>query len=119
MKLHALLGDIFLPLLLSLLLPIGLWGQTNCDVGNGPLDSAPLKTVSVGEVIQKFGAAEAAAKEARLHYIYTQDVMIETLSGQEATGTFHEVTDVSYDDKGRRQEKVRFAAQSTLRGVQL
>jgi hypothetical protein len=121
MKLQALLADIFLiPLLLLWLsLPVGLWGQTNCDAGNGPLDSGPLKTMSVEEVIQKFGATEAAAKEARLRYIYKQDVAIETLSGQEATGTFHEVTDVSYDEKGRRQEKVTFAAQSTLRGVQL
>lgn len=119
MKLQVLLADIFLLLLMWLLLPVGLWGQTDCEAGNGPLDSAPLKGMSVEELIQKFGATEAAAKEARLHYTYTQDVVIETLSGKEATGTFHEVTDVSYDDKGRRQEKVRFAAQSTLRGAQL
>src|SRR5271168_1206324 len=106
-------------LVLCFLLPVGLWGQTDCEAGNGPLDSALPKTMSAQDVIQKFGATEAAAKEARLHYTYTQDVLVQTLSGQEVTGAFHEVTNVSYDEKGRRQEKVTFAAQSTLRGVQL
>jgi hypothetical protein len=111
-------GIIFL-LLYALWLPAQLWGQTDCEAGNGPVDSAPPKTMSLQDVIQKFGATEAAAKEVRLHYTYTQDVLVQTLSGEAVTGAFHEVTDVSYDEKGRRQEKVTFAAQSTLRGVQL
>jgi YD repeat-containing protein len=102
-----------------LVLSVRLWGQTDCEQGNGTLDSAPPKTMSVQDAIQKLGATEAAAKEARLHYTYTQDVLVQTLSGQDVTGAFHEVTNVSYDEKGRRQEKVTFAGQSTLRGVQL
>ena len=35
------------------------------------------------------------------------------------TGEFHEVTNVSYDEKGRRKEEVTFAAQNSLRGIQL
>jgi hypothetical protein len=119
MRSQVLFAKIVLLFFLWLLLPAGLWGQTDCEAGNGSLDSAPPKTLSVQDVIQKFGAAEAAAKEARLHYTYTQDALVQTLSGQTVTGAFHEVTDVSYDEKGRRQEKVTFAAQSTLRGVQL
>src|SRR5580704_5357372 len=103
----------------ALLLPAGLWGQTNCAEGNGVLDSGPPKTMSAEEVIQKFGAAEAVSKEARLHYTYTQDVLVQTLSGQTVTGEFHEVTTVSYDEKGKRQEQVTFAAQPSLRGVRL
>jgi hypothetical protein len=103
----------------ALLLPAGLWGQTNCEEGNGALDSGPPKTMSAEEVIQKFGAAEAVTKEARLHYTYTQDVLVQTLSGQSVTGEFHEVTTVSYDEKGKRQEQVTFAAQPSLRGVRL
>jgi hypothetical protein len=102
-----------------LLLSTRSWGQTDCEAGNGALDSAAPKTMSAQDVIQKFGAAEAVAKEARLHYIYTQDALVQTLSGKDVTGEFHEVTSVSYDEKGKRQEKVTFAAQSTLRGVQL
>ena len=103
----------------ALLLPECLHGQTDCEAGNGPLDSATPKTTSAQEVIQKFGAAEAATKGARLHYTYKQDVLLQTLSGKDVTGEFHEVTNVSYDEKGKRVEVVTFAAQPSLRGIQL
>jgi hypothetical protein len=118
MRLHV-AEIVLVPVLSALFLPMSLLGQTDCEKGNGALDSAPPKTMSAQDVIQKFGATEAAAKQARLHYTYTQDVLVQTLSGQDVTGAFHEVTNVSYDEKGKRQEKVTFAAQSTLRGVQL
>jgi len=105
-----------LPVLLS---PWALSAQTDCNAGNGPLDSTPPKTISVQEVIQKLGAAEAAAKQERTHYTYKQDVLLQTLVGTNVTGEFHEVTTISYDEKGRRQEQVTFAAQPSLRGVQL
>ena len=120
MRLRAILSGVILILLLFVLLvPTGLWGQTDCEAGNGLLDFAPPKTMSVQEVIQKFGAAEAVTKEARIHYTYKQDVLVQTLSGKEVTGEFHEVTNISYDEKGKRVEEVTFAAQPSLRGVQL
>jgi hypothetical protein len=94
-------------------------GQTNCEQGNGLLDFTPPMTMTVAEVILKFGRSEAATKEARLHYTYKQDVLMQTLSGKNVTGEFHEVSNVSYDEKGRRQEEVTFAAQPSLRGIQL
>ncbi|MGA7894405.1 MAG: hypothetical protein WCA49_14385 [Candidatus Sulfotelmatobacter sp.] len=106
-------------LLMVVLLAGGLWGQTNCEDGNGVLDSAQPKTLSAQDVIKRFGAAEAVTKEARLHYTYKQDVLMQTLSGTSVTGEFHEVTNVSYDAKGKRQEEVTFAAQPSLRGLQL
>jgi hypothetical protein len=39
--------------------------------------------------------------------------------GKDSTGEFHEVTTVSYDEKGKRREEVTFAAQNSLRGIQL
>jgi hypothetical protein len=104
---------------LVFLAPLGLWGQTDCEAGNGALDSAPPKTISVQDVIQKLGAAEAISKEARLHYTYKQDALMQTLVDKGVTGEFHEVANVSYDEKGKRKEAVTFAAQSTLRGIQL
>ena len=44
---------------------------------------------------------------------------MQTLAGKNVTGEFHEVTNVSYDERGKRKEEVTFAAQSTLRGIQL
>ena len=99
--------------------PACAWGQTDCEAGNGLLDFAPPKTISLPEVIQKMGVAEAAAKEARRHYSFRQEVLMQTLSGKDVTGEFHEVTNVSYDERGKRHEDVTFAAQSSLQGIQL
>ena len=106
-------------LVLVTLLPGRAWGQTNCEEGNGLLDFAQPKNMSVQEVIQKFGAEEALAKQARVHYTYKQDVLMQTVVGTSVTGEFHEVTNISYDAKGKRQEEVTFAAQSSLKGIQL
>jgi hypothetical protein len=102
-----------------LLLSAPLQGQTNCDAGNGEIDDTLPKTMSVQDMIQKLGAAEAAVKEARSHYTFQQDALLQTLAGKNVTGEFHEVTTISYDPKGKRQEQVTFAAQPSLRGIQL
>ena len=98
---------------------VGAPAQTDCEAGNGPVDFTPPKTMTEQQVIEKFGAAEAKVKEGRLHYTYTQDVLVQTLAGKAVDGEFHEVTTVSYDEKGRRLENVTYAKQSTLRRAQL
>jgi hypothetical protein len=97
----------------------GAEAQTDCAEGNGVLDMSPPKNVTAQELIQKVAAEETKVKEARSHYRYTQDVLVQTLSGKTVDGQFHEIASVSYDDKGRRAENVSFAEQSTLRGLQL
>jgi hypothetical protein len=98
---------------------MAVWAQTDCDAGNGTLNSDPPKTLTVQHVIEKLGEAESEAYETRRHYSYKQDVLMQTLSGKNVTGEFHEVTTVSYDASGKRKENVTFAAQSSLRGIQL
>jgi len=93
--------------------------QTDCADGNGTLDTAPPKGLSIEELTHKFVAGEDKVQAARAHYTYTQDVLVQTLNGKVADGQFHEVTTVSYDDKGKRLENVTFAEQSTLRGIQI
>lgn len=109
---------VFIPLLFVFSPPVIL-AQTDCETGNGALDNTPPKAMSADQVVQKLGAAEAAAKEARKHFTYTQDVLLQTMAGKNATGEFHEVSKISYDDKGKRQEAVTFAAQPSLRGIQV
>jgi hypothetical protein len=117
---HSIVAATNLTLLLSaLLLPARLLGQTDCEAGNGLLDFAQPKSMSVEDVIRRFGAAESGAKQSRLHYTFKQEVLMQTLSGKDVTGEFHEVTNISYDEKGRRKEEVTFAAQNSLRGIQL
>jgi len=95
------------------------FAQTDCAEGNGVLDSTPPKGMTVEEVIQKFAAKETQVREARSHYTYKQDVLVQTLQEKSVDGQFHEVTTVSYDGKGKRLENVTFAEQSTLRGISL
>jgi hypothetical protein len=105
-------------LLVAALIP-RISAQTDCAAGNDVLDMTPPKNTTPQELIQKIGAEEAKVKEARAHYTYTQDLMVQTLNGNAVDGQFHEVTTVSYDDKGKRLENVTFAEQSTLRGIVL
>ncbi len=111
------LTEVVLVLLSGLM--AGAWAQTDCAEGNGVLDTAPPKNMTAQELIQKVAAEETKVKEARTHYTYRQDVLVQTLNGTAVDGQFHEISNVSYDDKGRRAENVSFAEQSTLRGISL
>lgn len=93
--------------------------QTDCAEGNGVLDMTPPKDMTVEQLIQKFAAQETKVQEARTHYTYTQDALVQTLNEKTVDGQFHEISSVSYGDKGKRMEHVSFAEQSTLRSVSL
>jgi hypothetical protein len=88
--------------------------ETDCEDGNGKLNTAQPQDVTVQELIQKFAGKEGVFKDARNHYTYTQDVIVETMDGDAVDGSFRQTTDILYDDKGQRIEKVTFAPQSTL-----
>lgn len=94
--------------------------QTNCNESNDGIDNTPPQNMTVQELIRKFAAEEAKVREARTRYTFTQDLLVQTLDGNNnVDGQFHEVTAVSYGDRGKRVENVTFAEQSTLRGIQL
>ena len=105
-------------LALACLSPFGT-SQTSCADGNGILDNSPPKGISTQEIIQKFGAEETKVRDARSLYTFTQDVLVQTLDGNKVDGQFHEITNVSYDGKGKRIENVTFSEVSTLRNVQI
>lgn len=95
-------------------------GQTDCAAGDSSLDNALPKNMTSEELIQRFTAGENRVKEARSHYTYTQDVLVQTLNDKNAAdGQWHEVTRVSYDDKGKRLENVAFSEVSTLRDIRI
>lgn len=102
-----------------LLSPMALMAQTNCEAGNGPLNTAQPQSVGVQDLIQKFAGQEAIFKEARNHYTYTQEVTVETVEGDTVDGQFKETTDVLYDDQGKRVENVTYAPMNTLTRVML
>ncbi|MGE5109310.1 MAG: hypothetical protein ACM3JB_00540 [Acidobacteriaceae bacterium] len=87
--------------------------------GEGELINEPPKNgMTVDEVIQKFAAKEKVFKEAREHYTWTQDVKVED-SGANGEGEFRQVSNILFDDKGRRIEQVTFAPQNTLRNISM
>lgn len=102
-----------------LLLPAALPAQTNCDDGNGALNTAQPQGITTDQIIQKFAAREALFREARNNYAYTQDILVQELDGKTVTGEYRLVQDITYDDKGGRVENVTFAPQDTLRQLQL
>lgn len=89
--------------------------QTDCAAGDGVLDMAPPKDMTPDALIKKFTENENKVRDARAHYTYTQDVMVQTLNDKTVDGQFHDIETVSYDDKGKRQEKVTYSEQPTMR----
>ncbi len=94
-------------------------GQTDCAEGSNSLDTAQPKGMTPPELLQRLVANEDRVQAARSHYSFTRDLLVQTLDGKAVDGQFHEITQVSFDDKGRQLEKVSFSEQSTLRGIQL
>jgi hypothetical protein len=101
------------------LIAVTAMAQTDCAEGNGTLNTDQPKNMTAQELVQKFTADETKVKEARTHYTYTQDVLVQTLDDKGVDGQYHEVETISYNASGRREENVTYAEQSTLRGINL
>lgn len=104
--------------LLPLLLVIVMM-PTLARAQEGPLDKSAPKGITVEEIIKRFSAKEKAFKEARDQYTYRQDVKVMTLDGDTPDGSYQQVFDVTFDDKGRKTKNVVFAPQPTLQRLQM
>src|SRR5689334_24108477 len=102
-----------------LLLPCFATAETNCEEGNGQLNTAQPQGITPEQIIQKFAAKEAVFKEARNHYTYTQEVLVQTLDGDSVDGEFRQKQDILYDDQGHRMEQVTYAPAPTLTRISL
>jgi hypothetical protein len=89
------------------------------DQGEGPLDKSEPKNISIQEIIQRFAAKEKQFKQARENYTWRQDVKVNDMDGNTVLGEYRMVTDILFDDKGRRQEQVVFAPQATLQRISM
>jgi hypothetical protein len=85
----------------------------------GELRKADPQGITVDEIIQKFATKEKDFKQAREQYTYTQDVRVQTLDGDTVDGEYRQVVDITFDDKGRRIEQVKFAPQSSLQRIMM
>ncbi len=82
--------------------------------------SLPPPTMPVDQIIQKFAAREAAFKEARGNYTYTQTVVVKDFEPTgEQRGEYRMVSDIIFTPEGKRFENVTFAPMNTLYYLQL
>jgi hypothetical protein len=106
-------------LALTILMTAVLTLSPKARAQEGTLDKSLPKGITVEEVIKRFAAKEKEFKEARDQYTYRQDEKVMTLDGNTVDGTYQQVFDVSFDDKGHRIKNVVFAPQPTLQRIQM
>jgi hypothetical protein len=87
--------------------------------GFGPLDPTPPAGMTPEQVIEKFGARESEFKKARENYTFRQTVKVDTISEDtnRVDGEYQQVTDITFNNDGKREEHVVFAPQNTLERV--
>jgi hypothetical protein len=89
--------------------------------GFGPLDPTPPSGITPQQIIDKFAARETIFKAARERYTFRQTVKVETLEEDtnRIDGQYQQVTDITFDSAGKRDEHVVFAPQNTLQRVMM
>ena len=87
--------------------------------GFGPLDTSEPTGITVPEIIAKMGQQESAFEAARNEYTFRQTVVMNTISddNNKPDGEYKQVTDITFDDAGKRAEHVVFAPQNTIQRV--
>src|SRR6202042_2667957 len=89
--------------------------------GFGPLDPPPPAGMTPAQIIEKFGARESVFKQARENYTFRQTVKVDTLAEDtnRVDGEYQQVTDITFNADGKREEHVVFAPQNTLERVMM
>jgi len=87
--------------------------------GFGPLDTSEPTGITVPQIIAKMGQQESAFEAARNEYTFRQTVVMDTISddNNKPDGEYKQVTDITFDDAGKRAEHVIFAPQNTIQRV--
>jgi hypothetical protein len=90
--------------------------QSSSANGFGPLDPSPPKDTTPEQIVKRFGERETEFAQARENYTYRQSVKVDALdqdSGK-VSGEYQQVSDITFDKEGRRDEHVVFAPPNTL-----
>ena len=105
------------PAFAAVAIPDGAAAQE--PAGFGPLDPTPPAGMTPEQIIEKFGARESDFKKARENYTFRQTVKVDTISEDtnRVDGEYQQVTDITFNKDGKREEHVVFAPQNTLERV--
>ncbi|HET6144659.1 MAG TPA: hypothetical protein VFE02_14205 [Candidatus Acidoferrales bacterium] len=77
-------------------------------------------TVPVEQIIKQFAAKEAEFRTERDNFTYTQTFVIQTLDeSNRVDGEYRTTSDIVFDERGRRVEKVTYAPTPTLERLML
>jgi hypothetical protein len=89
--------------------------------GFGPLDPTPPTGMTPQQIIEKFAARESVFAKARENYTFRQTVKVDTLAEDtnRVDGEYQQVTDITFNQDGKREEHVVFAPQNTLERVMM
>lgn len=89
------------------------------DGGFGPLDTSE-PSVPATQIIQEFTAKESLFRAALDNYTYERSVKVQTIDDDnKIDGQYFQVTDISFDPDGRREEHVVDAPVNTLERVMM
>ena len=105
--------------LLRVIVPLLFSALALAQTGDGPLNPAPPAGITPQQIIEKFTAKETEFNEARDRYTWRQTVKVQTLDGDTVDGEWQLISDELFDDKGKREQRVVYAPQSTLQRVSM
>ena len=95
--------------------------QTTADAkGPSMAGSANLSQAQVDEIVRKFTAKETQFRQALNDYFFKRDALIQELGmGGQVIGEYHRVSDFTFDDRGKRFEKINFFPMPSLQGASM
>jgi hypothetical protein len=107
------------PAFAAVAIPDGAAAQE--PAGFGPLDPTPPTGTTPQQIIDKFAARESAFAQARENYTFRQTVKVDTVAEDtnRVDGEYQQVTDITFNNDGKREEHVVFAPQNTLERVMM
>lgn len=80
--------------------------------------STPLSQAEIDRVIKAFTEKETQFRKALNEYSFKRDAIIQTFGmGKQVTGEYHRVSTFTFDDSGRRYEKITFFPMPSFGGV--
>jgi hypothetical protein len=115
MKLFSRVPSVLLAI--SLAAPLTALAQN----GFGPLDPTPPTNLTSEQIVTKFAARESEFAKARENYTFRQTVKVDTLDADtgKVDGEYQQVTDITFNSAGKREEHVIFAPQNSLERVMM
>ena len=119
MKLPAPIRAAFIALALAGPLSLALAAEDSG--GFGKLDPTPPAGITPEQIIAKFAARESEFAQARENYTFRQSVRVDTIDDdtKKVDGEYQQITDITFNRAGKREEHVVFAPQNTLERVMM